>query len=250
MIRSLFILAAIALLAQDVFTNESVVKLVKSGMSETLILNVLRQTPANYDLGADRLVELRNSGVSEKIIAVMLEKSTGKAPAAGPGATASATAGPALPAGPGVFFKKGSEWLELIEETVDWKSTGVMKNFVSAGIVKKNLKGSIAGLNSRNILSAGNEILIAPPAGVPVSEYLLVPMKPSKGRREFEVGPPQKNTSLAKGAIAFGLEKLGGNHYRIAPVSPLAPGEYGILPLSTVGSGTGMSKLYTFRLLP
>lgn len=247
--RMLFLLALGVLLAQDVFNNESVIKLVKSGMSEELILNVIRQQPATFGLGADQLIELRNAGVSEKIIAAMLAKGSGKDAPPPPGAPAAAAA-KAGPTEAGVYYRKGGEWLELIAETVDWKSTGVMKNFVSAGIVKKDMKGSLAGLNSRNLLTAANEIVIIPPSGVPVNEYLLLPMKGNKGKREFEVGPPQKNTSLAKGAIAFGLEKAGANQYRVVPVTPLTPGEYGVLPLSTVGSGTGMSQMYTFRLMP
>lgn len=234
------------LYAQDVFTNDSVIKLVKSGMSEDLILNVIRQQPATYAVGADQLIELRNAGVSEKIIAAMLAKVSGKDVTSAGGAAAKT----ALPSEGGVYYKKGSEWLELLAETVDWKSTGMMKNFVSAGIVKKDLKGSIPGLNSRNLLAPGSEIVIVPAAGVQVTEYLLLPMKPNKDKREFQVGPAKKNTTLPVGAIQFGLEKMGPNQYRINPVSPLTPGEYGVLPLSAVGSGTGMSKMYTFRLMP
>lgn len=244
----LFLFAFSLLLAQDVLNNESVIKLVKSGMSEELILNIIRQQPAAYSLGADQLIELRTAGVTEKVISAMLAKSSGKDPASS--AASAPTAAKSLPTDPGVYYKKTSEWLETIAETVDWKSTGAMKNFVSAGIVKKDLKGSLQGLNSRNLVTSTTEIVIVPPSGVPISEFLLIPMKPNKGRREFEVGPPQKNASLARGAIAFGLEKIGPNHFRVAPVSPLSPGEYGVLPLSQVGSGTGMSNLYTFRLMP
>lgn len=246
--RMLILCAFSLLLAQDVLKNESIVKLVKSGMSEELILNIVRSQPSAFSLGADQLIELRTAGVTEKIIGAMLARSSGKEGAAAAGGAAPAAK--SLPGEPGVHYRKTTEWLEMISETVDWKSTGVMKNFVSAGIVKKDLKGSLKGLSSRNMLTAANEIVIVPPAGVPVTEYLLIPMKAEKGRREFEVGPPQKNTSLAKGAIAFGLEKMGPNHFRIAPASPLAPGEYGVLPLREVGSGTGMSSIYTFRLMP
>jgi len=252
------------LFAQDVLTNESVVKLVKSGMSEELILTVIRQQPGSYSLGADQLVELKTAGVSEKIIAAMLSKVSGKEPAAVAG-TAPAAASPAgqaaagpglspgsskVPGDPGAYYQKGKDWLEFIPETVDWKTSGSMKNFVSAGIVKKDLKGSVTGPNSRNILAAGTEILLVPPQGVSVNEFVLVPMKVVKGRREFAVGPTNKKSGLAAGAIGFGLEKAGVNQYRVVLTSPLAPGEYGILLLSAVGSGTGMSNLFTFRLLP
>lgn len=244
--RMLTLFAFGILLAQDVLTNESVVKLVQSGMSEELILNVIRQQPGTYTLGADQLIALKTAGVSEKVIAAMLSKVSGKEAASSGGRSAQTS----LPASAGVYYRKGDEWLELISETVDWKSTGSMRNFVSAGIVKKDLKGSLQGVNSRNMVAAENETIIVPPQGVSVNDYLLIPMKGEKGKREFQVKPAGKNETLARGAVAFGLEKIGDNHYRMVTTSPLPPGEYGVLPISSVGSETGMSRMYTFRRLP
>jgi hypothetical protein len=246
--RMLTLFAFGILWAQDVLTNESVIKLVQSGMSEDLILNVIRQQPGTYSLGADQLIALKTAGVSEKVIAAMLGKVSGKE-AAAPGAKAPSSE-TKLPAEPAVYYRKGAEWLPLIAETVDWKSTGGMKNFVSAGIVKKDLKGSLAGINSRNLVSADNEVIIVPPQGVSVNDYLLIPMKGEKGKREFQVKPAGRNEAVARGAEEFGLEKVGDNHYRVVTTRPLPPGEYGILPLSSVGSETGMSRMFTFRRLP
>ncbi|MFN7920604.1 MAG: hypothetical protein U0Q16_10940 [Bryobacteraceae bacterium] len=251
MIRLLLLSVCLALFAQDVLNNEAIIKLVKSGMSEDLILNVIRQQPGTYALGADQLIELKNGGASEKIIAAMLAKMAGKeAPAASGAASNPAPAAKAaLPTAGGPHYKKGSEWFELIDETVDWKNTGLMKNFVSAGIVKKNLKGTVSGPNSRNLLNASNDILLVTPQGVSVSEFVLVPMKSEKGKREFEVGPTNKKSGLAQGAIAFGLQKAGANQYQVILTTPLQPGEYGILLLSAIGSGTGMGQMFTFRML-
>ena len=40
-----------------------------------------------------------------------------------------------------------------------------MKNIVSAGIVKKDLKGAITGPSSRNFLTNPMEIILFPPSG-------------------------------------------------------------------------------------
>jgi hypothetical protein len=246
----LFLCAFLALCAQEPMNNEGIAKLVRSGMSEELIINVVQQQPGVYTFGADDLVTLKGANVSEKIIAAMLAKSKG---VPGPGAPAG-LAKPASGAGhgsitaPGLYYKKGSEYFELLMEEVEWKTSGAMKNFVSATIIKKDLNGAIAGPSSRNFLTIPMEIILAPPAGMTVNSYILLPMKPDKGVREFNVGPVNRKSGVAKGAIPFGVEKVGDNLYRMVLRTPLEPGEYGIL--AAVPSDTSTAgQMYTFRAL-
>jgi hypothetical protein len=53
-------------------TNASVVKLVRAGFKENTIVAIVRSRPHQFDLSPDRLIELKKSGVSEKIILAML----------------------------------------------------------------------------------------------------------------------------------------------------------------------------------
>jgi hypothetical protein len=249
---------ACALVAQEPMNNEGIVRLVKSGMTEDLILNVIQQQPGSYVFGAADLVALKDASVSEKIIAAMLAKGKGE-PATGMGAPAGArpdsartvsTAGQRSSiSGPGLFYKKGNEYFELLTEDVEWKTSGAMKNIVSAGIVKKELNGSIPGASSRNFLTNPMEIVLSPPPGTTVNSYILLPMKPNKGRREFNVGPVNQKSGVAKGAIPFGVEKVGENMLRMVLQTPLAPGEYGILTATPADSSNEGSKMYTFRIL-
>lgn len=54
-------------------TNASVVKLVRAGFKEKLLLAIIRSRPNRFDLSPDRLIELKRNGVPEKIILAMLE---------------------------------------------------------------------------------------------------------------------------------------------------------------------------------
>ena len=47
---------------QEPLNNEGIIKLVKAGMSEELIVNVIRQQPGIYLLGATELVALKEAG--------------------------------------------------------------------------------------------------------------------------------------------------------------------------------------------
>jgi len=254
---------AFALVAQEPMNNEGIIKLLKSGMSEDLIISVIQQQLGSYALGANDLIALKEAGVSERIIGALLAKGKGDAAAAGaPGSGAGApgiAGGIAKPAAdtvqrtsitaPGLYYKKGNEYFELLTEDVQWKTSGAMKSIVSAGIIKKNLNGAVSGPSSRNFLQNPMEIILSPPSGITVNSYILLPVKPAKGLREFNVGPVNQKSGVARGAIPFGVEKVGDNLFRMVLATPLPPGEYGILAATPAESSATSSKMHTFRIL-
>ncbi|HVF50207.1 MAG TPA: hypothetical protein VNA19_08985 [Pyrinomonadaceae bacterium] len=58
-------------------TNSSVVKLVRAGFREKTVITIINARPASFDLTPERLIELKKSGVSEKIILAMLAREDG-----------------------------------------------------------------------------------------------------------------------------------------------------------------------------
>jgi hypothetical protein len=255
-LRSILVLAGLSIacvmFAQTQMDNEGVIKLVRSGITEDMVISVIQQQPGAYSLGADDLVALKAAGISERVIAAMLAKRKSAAALATPGgASAAVTASGAQPAfpAPGIYYRKGNEYFELLSEEVTWKTSGKVKNIVTATIVKKDLKGNIAGPSSRNYLSNPMEIILHPPSGVAVNSYILLPMRVKKGMREFNVGPVNQNSGVAKGALAFGVEKVGENMFRLILQTPLGPGEYGILTTIPSDESLASGKMYTFRIL-
>jgi hypothetical protein len=255
----LLLLLPFALLAQEALTNDGVLKLVKAGLSEDLVVSAINDQPASFMLGANEMVLLKEGGVSEKIIRAMMAKAKGApvADAVKPDAASRPEAAKAVAAKPGslpetngVHYRKGGDYFELLSEEIRWKTSGAMKSFASAGIIKKDLGGTLAGPSSRNFLQNPMEVILVPPQGMSINNFILLPMKPAAkgGEREFLVGPINAKSGVAKGAIAFGVEKVGPNQFRMVLPTPLGPGEYGILPVMPAASGPSV-KMYTFRLL-
>src|SRR5690349_1836733 len=58
-------------------TNAAVVKLVKAGFKEKSIITIIASRPARFDLSTDRLIELKRTGVSEKVILAMMARQEG-----------------------------------------------------------------------------------------------------------------------------------------------------------------------------
>src|SRR5438309_10171027 len=58
-------------------TNDEVIKLVRAGFKDKTVVSNIAARPAAYDLSADRMIELKRHGVSEKIIGAMLVRQQG-----------------------------------------------------------------------------------------------------------------------------------------------------------------------------
>jgi curli biogenesis system outer membrane secretion channel CsgG len=77
---------------------DSIIESVKAGLSESLIIRGLQRENKPVDLTTADMVKLKNAGVSENIISVMLDPASAPAAAAAPAAPAPAPAAAAAPA--------------------------------------------------------------------------------------------------------------------------------------------------------
>lgn len=58
-------------------TNSAVVKLVKANFKEKTIISIIGSRASRFDLSTERMIDLKRSGVSEKIILAMLARQQG-----------------------------------------------------------------------------------------------------------------------------------------------------------------------------
>jgi hypothetical protein len=81
-----FLAISSLLVAQQALTNDSVIKLVKAGLSDDLIVSTVNAQAGTYDTSTDGLIALKTSGVGDKVVAAIVAKGTAPAAiqAAGP----------------------------------------------------------------------------------------------------------------------------------------------------------------------
>jgi hypothetical protein len=60
--------------AQEVLNNDSVLKMVKAGLSDSVVLDMVRSSPGQYDLTTDRVIDLKHAGVTENVLRAMIAK--------------------------------------------------------------------------------------------------------------------------------------------------------------------------------
>ena len=92
-----------ALIAEQPLNNDSVIKLVKAGLSDDLIVSTINASPGAYDASADGLIALKQAGVDDTVAAAIVAKSTAPAaatPSAQPQAVPTQVAAQAGPANP------------------------------------------------------------------------------------------------------------------------------------------------------
>ena len=94
--------------AQQEMNNDAVIKLLKAGLSDDLIVTTIDASPGKYDTSADALTALRSAGADSKVISAVLMKSA-PGPPPPPAAPISLPDAPSKAAGPAwSFWKAGS----------------------------------------------------------------------------------------------------------------------------------------------
>jgi hypothetical protein len=239
--------------AQEVLTNDSIIKLVGAGLSEELIVGMVNSQPGIYKLGTDDILSLKKQGVSDKTIAAMLKKNesatSGKPVGVGPELS---TTG--YPTEIGIYIRKEKEWIEIQPEVINWKTGGIFKSIATAGIVKGDVNGNIEGKQSRNRVNTPLEFLIYAPEGVAITEYQLLKLRENKQYREFRTvtgGVLHTKGGATRDLVSFEGKKVASRTFLVT-LSGISTGEYGFLPpgaFASASSSSSLGKMYTFSLL-
>ncbi len=260
---ALALLAIASLLfAQEDMNNAAVIKLLKAGLSDDLIVATIDASPGKYDTSADALEALRNAGADSKVISAVLMKSApGPPPAPAPPIASRDVAEPAskIPHGVdgvGVYFQaRDGSWKPVLVETVTRKAGGVVKSVATEGKIKGDVNAIVSGSSSTLTLMLPASFILYTPEGSSVGEYLLLRFRAHEKNREFRLetgGEFHRSSSEAKDSVDFSSTQLAPHVFQISLGRELGAGEYAFLApndaLDLRGSA-GSAKLYTFSVV-
>jgi hypothetical protein len=207
-------LAAVTLLAAQEssktpagsLTIDDVVRLVKAGMSEDLIIGKVKQNGKPFDLNADEMVELKRSGVSDTIIRYMMNPTLPYTPPQPPPATPAPAATPLaaaapkppsdplalkVPAEPGIYLLTANqEFAPLdLKPVVPSKQPGKVPSMLSGGLVKGHTIGSVVGASAKTrIPASGATLYIRLPEKASIDDFALLSLETQKTRRNLDFG--------------------------------------------------------------
>ena len=256
---------------QTVLTNSSVVKMVRAGLGDDLVVQSINSQPALFNTSADDLIALKRAGVSTRVLAAMLSKISAATPAAArtllpvaPAASlvaaplnAAAATSTGLPAGVddmGVYYRnRDGRWEPMRPEILNLKTGGVLKTLATDGIIKGDLNVHLTGAESKLAVDRRTEFLLYAPDGTAAEEYQLLKLRVNSKNREFRSatgGIFHASTGAHRDLIDFNAKKIGPHMYEFGLPLDFSDGEYGILPPGSMSSVNVASagKIYTFHL--
>ena len=173
--KSIFAIVFLAfcpvIFAQQALNNDAVIKLVKGGFSDDLIVATINGVAGTYDTSADGLIALKAAGVSEKVVAAIVAKAAAPASTitANPSSPSSGQAAenpddPAAPHEAGIYVYNPSapagSKMTMLEPSIytQGKVGGGFASAMSYGIAKVKVKAVIRGAHSNERINSENPV--------------------------------------------------------------------------------------------
>jgi hypothetical protein len=255
------------LVAQQALTNDGVIKLVKAGLSDELIVSTINGSAGQYDTSADGIIALKTAGVSDKVVAAIVMKASAPAPAAAaPAAPSAAAAGdpddPASPHDPGVYMMTSQDGKQrmLFIDRVGAGREKAHRGFVTASM-KAEIPGPRASVRTSDAMPTfymffpptaeigGTDTITSP------TQFSLLALEDKKDHRETSVakvamfggisyGNDEKKTSL------FRADRIRSGVYKVVTSLSLKPGEYAFIATTRMaGTAQGATVvIYDFGI--
>ena len=267
------------LVAQQALNNDSVIKLVKAGLSDDLIVSTINASAGSFDTSTNGLIALKTAGASDKVVmAIMLKGNSNSAASATP-ATAAVGTNPDDPAAPheaGIYIfcdsaPAGSK-MTMLEPNVytQGKTGGVFASAMTYGIAKVKMKAVLRGAHANARVSDSQPVFYFyfEKTGAGLSnatgffsatttpnEYTLLKFTIKGETRETVIGSMNafggSGGTDDKAVTNFTYTKLRPGVYKVMLNAALEPGEYGFISSGgSVGVGpmgsTTNSRVFDF----
>jgi len=231
--------------APKVMTNDSVIRMVKAGLGDDLILQTINAQPGQYVTDPDSLVALKQAGVSERVLSGMINKGRVKLTGAETPIVLSDVNEV------GVYYKdRNGVWQAIESEVVHIKSGGFIKSTITDGIIKQDRNGHVNGRESKLLLPRPIDFLIYTPDGVDASEYNIVKFRLNSDSREFRIftgGVIHSSDAGSRDEVPFKAVRTAPHTYQFTLGPDTYGAEYGILPPGSGNIRNG-GKIYTFAV--
>jgi len=247
-------------------TNDGVIAMLKAKFDDETIIKMIQQHNTNFDLSVNEMIRLKQAGVSQAVLRVMIEAvpdskkvQPSDALPADKIAEKVASSDAELPDEIGLYLVRKTGLVAIEPEIVNWQTGGVVKQMATLGLDKGHLNGTVAGPHSSlNVASSffgydgPIEFILRCPDGTSASEYLLLRFWEKSDRREFRSvtgGVFHASGGAKDNVVEFRFQKLGPRTYRVK-IPSLERGEYGFLaPGETSSASLGShGKVYTFHI--
>lgn len=224
-------IASVAFGQSTEIDNKRVVELTKMGLGDDIIIAKFKTSTCKFALSDEDLAQLKKHGVSDKVVAAMLEAS--------------------VLTEPKVSIDKNPASIHTFGQA---KVGGRLGSAFTYGLKSVKSKAYLQGQHAAIKCSRSPLIEMELPKGDSVENYMIVKLDGKDDRREMEVGSAGGIVGGKTGIRAESIVKthavpVAGNKYKLATDSDLKSGEYIIYVVGSIDHVKGIfGKGYDFTV--
>ena len=188
--------------------NARIIEMTHKGLGDDVIIARIKASATKFSLSDDDLATLKKSGVSDSVVAAMIQSTQLTSPK--------------------VTIDGNPVEVRTIGEQ---KVGGRLGHAVSFGIMSVKNKAYLQGQHASLIASRTPVINIELPANDNIDNYIIVEMDDKGDRREIEMGSVggtvgEKVGIRADRIVRTSATPFGGRRFKVSPVKELNKGEY------------------------
>jgi hypothetical protein len=189
-------------------TNARIIEMTQKGLGDGVIIARIKAGATKFDLSDDDLASLKKAGVSDAVVAAMIQSTQLTTPK--------------------VKIDGNPVEVRTIGEQ---KTGGRLGHIATIGIMSVKNKAYLQGQHAALIASRKPEIEIELPANDNINNYIVVEMDDKGDRREIEMGSiggtvGEKIGIRADRIVRTAATPIGARRFRITSVNELKKGEY------------------------
>jgi hypothetical protein len=266
--------------ARPALTVDEITKLVKAGVSEDVVISLIKKNGQAFNLTAQQVLQLKSASVTDNVIKVMLDPKAEVQPAAAPapavlppelppaepGPPAAAMppepalsngAGASVPDESGVYWLAGGRQLVRLEGKAlsNIRTGNMLTHSVTLGIKKLRINAQLKGAKAETrVRERQPRFYLRLPEDASAGDYLLVHLVQREDVRQLEIGQSRFFKTQAgvdhTMEVDFSQERIKPRLYLVIPKTNLEPGEYGFYPAAGTETNKPSGRIYDFGVDP
>jgi hypothetical protein len=188
--------------------NARIIEMTHKSLGDDVIIARIKASATKFNLSDDDLASLKKAGVSDAVVAAMIQSTQLKSPK--------------------VMIDGNPVEVRTIGEQ---KVGGRLGHAVSLGIMSVKNKAYLQGQHASLIASRKPVIDVELPADDNIDNYIIVEMDDKGDRREIEMGSVggtvgEKVGIRADRIVRISATPLGARRFKVSPVKEMKKGEY------------------------
>lgn len=232
----------------EILDNKSIIEMVSLGLSDDVVISKIQATECDFDTSINALKELKNSGISDTVISVMINASH----------NAKMSELEEQSKVSGIFYDSPEGMIQILPTSFSGNSVNTLASAFSYGIASSKMKSTMPGSTSKNVVPeqlpkfrflfrSGEEYGQDLSnwwftAATSPNQFVLVKLKKKKNSRQLVTGKVNLYSGVTNGiseedVIGFSIKSIDNSEYIVRPNNLLSPGEYCFFYQGTIPVG-------------